>query len=243
MSFGESAAIYDMTRLSYASEVIDEVNEILGMPMSRPILDIGCGTGIATRQLAARGFQMVGTDIDADMIEEARTIAQAGAYEVVGASGLDFPDAEFGGATAFGAFHWFCDEASVRSIQRVLQRGAAFVVVNKNDAGDFRESIVEIVSRHVALGSARPKLNYHPAKTLKTFGFDLVEEKAIPVVEHLSPAQTIAHVRSMRLWEEVPASLHATIEAELRSYVAGRLGAAGTFKRPLAVAVVWGRKQ
>ena len=243
MSFGESAAIYNTTRQSYAIEVIDRVTAIFGVTQSRSILDIGCGTGIATRQLAARGFQLVGTDVDADMIEEARSVGQAGTYQVADASHLDFTDAEFDGATAFGAFHWFSDEASVRSIQRVLRGGAAFVVVNKNDAGDFRESIVEIVSRHVALGSARPKLNYQPAKTLDAFGFDAVEEAVIPMIEHLSPTQTIAHVRSMRLWEEVPRSLHDMIEAELRSYVTDRLDALGTFQRPLTVAIVWGRKQ
>jgi|GEM_PF-6087190 len=178
------------------------------------------------------------------MIEEARSVGQAGTYQVADASHLDFTDAEFDGTTAFGAFHWFSDEASVRSIQRVLRGGAAFVVVNKNDAGDFRESIVEIVSRHVALGSARPKLNYQPAKTLDAFGFDAVEEAVIPMIEHLSPTQTIAHVRSMRLWEEVPPrSLHDMIEAELRSYVTDRLAALGTFQRPLTVAIVWRRNQ
>ncbi len=243
MSFGESAAIYNTTRQPYASEVIDRVAGIVSATQGRSILDVGCGTGIATRQLAARGFQLVGTDVDVDMIEEARAIGQAGTYQVARASQLDFPDAAFDGATAFGAFHWFSDEASVRSIQRVLRQGAALVVVNKNDAGDFRDSIVEIVGRHVALDSARPKRHYQPAKTLAAFGFDAVEEVAIPVMEHLSPAQTIAHVRSMRLWEGVPPSLHGVIEAELRSYVASRLDAMGAFQRPLSVAIVWGRKR
>lgn len=243
MAFGESAAIYNATRQPYADEVIDKVIEIFGVTPSHSILDVGCGTGIATRQLAARGFQTVGTDVDVDMIEEARSVGQAGSYQVADASHLDFPDAAFDGATAFGAFHWFSDEASVRSIQRVLRRGAAFVVVNKNDAGDFRETIVEMVGRHVALGSARPKLDYQPAKTLDAFGFDAVEALVIPVIERLSPTQTIAHVRSMRLWEEVPPSLHDAIEAELRVYVTDRLDALGTFQRPLAVAIVWGRKR
>lgn len=171
-SFGESAAICTTTRLSYAEEIVDRVTDLLGPAHGHSILDIGCGTGIATRQLAARGFRMVGADLDADMVEEARALGEAGSYQVATASQLDFPDSEFDGATAFGAFHWFSDEASVRSIQPVLRRGAAIVVVNKNDVGDCRESIVEIVSRHVALASARPKRDYQPAKTLDAFGFN-----------------------------------------------------------------------
>ncbi|MDP9894857.1 ubiquinone/menaquinone biosynthesis C-methylase UbiE [Variovorax boronicumulans] len=243
MSFGESAAIYNAIRQPYADEVIDRVTDILGLTQSHSILDIGCGTGIATRQLAARGFRLVGTDMDADMIEKARSVGEAGTYQVADASHFDFTDGEFDGATAFGAFHWFSDEASVRSIQRVLRKGAAFVVVNKNDAGDFRDSIVEIVGRHVVLDSARPKLNYQPAKILNAFGFDSVEETDISMIEHLSPVQTVAHVRSMRLWEEVPPSRHGMIEAELRSYVTDRLDTLGTFQRPLTIKIVWGHKQ
>lgn len=78
--------------------------------------------------------------------------------------------------------------------------------------------------------------------TLDAFGFNAVEEATIPVIEHLSPTQALAHVRSMRLWEEVPPSVHDTIEAELRSNLAGRLDARGNFQRPLSVAMVWGRK-
>ncbi|MDP9898451.1 hypothetical protein [Variovorax ginsengisoli] len=115
-------------------------------------------------------------------------------------------------------------------------------VINKNDSGDFRESIVEVVSRHVPLRHARPKLHYQPAKILSALGFDAVEESVIPVVEHLSPEQTIAHVRSMRLWEEVPLSFHYMIEAELYAYVAQRLDAHGIFQRPLHVAVAWGSR-
>jgi ubiquinone/menaquinone biosynthesis C-methylase UbiE len=55
--------------------------------------------------MAAQGFHMTGTDIDADMVEEACTVGQVGTYHVVSVDHLDFPDTSFDGATAFGAFH------------------------------------------------------------------------------------------------------------------------------------------
>jgi len=242
MSFGESAALYALTRQAYPSEVIDKVVTILGVSSEYPVLDVGCGTGIATRQLADRGLDAVGTDIDSDMIEEARLRGKARMYHVMPADGLDFAEASFGGATAFGAFHWFSDDASVQSILRVLRPGAAFVVVNKNDAGDFRNAIVKIVGRHVALRLAHPKARYQPAEILGLNGFQAIECTVLPTVEQLSAEQAIAHARSMRLWEEVPVALRAAIEAELDDYVRGRSSASGIFERKLEVTVVSGYK-
>jgi SAM-dependent methyltransferase len=41
----------------------------------RSVLDAGCGTGRVARELARRGLQVVGVDVDANMIETARSKA------------------------------------------------------------------------------------------------------------------------------------------------------------------------
>jgi SAM-dependent methyltransferase len=43
----------------------------------RSVLDAGCGTGRVAIELARRGFEVVGTDLDPDMIDLARTKAPA----------------------------------------------------------------------------------------------------------------------------------------------------------------------
>ena len=242
MSFGQSAALYNDVRQPYASEVIEEVAGILGAPSGQRLIDLGCGTGIATRQLSARGFNVLGADVDADMIEEASSRGEAAGYFVMSVDQLDFPDGGFNGATAFGAFHWFCDDVSVREIKRVLQPGGRFIVVNKYDNGTFRQVIVEIVSRHVTLTLAQPRAGYHPADILKRGGFRDVEERALPSIERLPAEAAISYVRSMRLWQEVPLSLHDSIEEELRGYVWSRIDESGYFPRPIATSFVFGRK-
>ncbi|RFB70848.1 hypothetical protein DZB54_09455 [Herbaspirillum sp. 3R-3a1] len=130
----------------------------------------------------------------------------------------------------------------MQSILRVLRPGAAFVIVNKNDAGDFRNAIVKIVGRHVALHLAHPKAKYRPAEILRFNGFQVIECTVLPTLEQLSAEQAIAHARSMRLWEEVQVALRATIEAELGDYVRGHSSASGIFERKLEVTVVSGHK-
>jgi SAM-dependent methyltransferase len=69
---------------------------------ARRVLDVGTGTGIAAFALAARfpGAEVVGVDLAADMIDEARRktppeLAERVRFEVADASRLPFPDHSF----------------------------------------------------------------------------------------------------------------------------------------------------
>ena len=66
-SFGEDAEQYDRARPSYPTEVIDAVCE-----GARRVLDVGCGTGIASRLFAARGVDVLGVEADDRMAAVAR---------------------------------------------------------------------------------------------------------------------------------------------------------------------------
>lgn len=46
----------------------------------RTVLDLACGTGTLTWQLAARGYEMIGTDMSCDML--AAAMSKMGSYEV-----------------------------------------------------------------------------------------------------------------------------------------------------------------
>jgi len=51
--FDQQAEAYDQFRPTYPDAVIDE---LLGpVPAGLDVLDVGCGTGIASRQMARRG--------------------------------------------------------------------------------------------------------------------------------------------------------------------------------------------
>jgi SAM-dependent methyltransferase len=66
-SFGENADAYDRTRPTYPAAMIDD----LVSTDPHDVLDVGCGTGIASRLFAARGCRVLGVELDPRMAEVA----------------------------------------------------------------------------------------------------------------------------------------------------------------------------
>ena len=53
-------------------------------------LDVGCGEGRLTRELAERGYDVVGVDASTALVAEARSVDPAGRYEVASIDALPF---------------------------------------------------------------------------------------------------------------------------------------------------------
>ncbi len=101
-NFGAVAEIYDQVRSQYSQQLIDYVAPFC----QGKVLDVGCGTGIATRQLAEKTINVVGCDGDERMITVARSYQQPPIdYFVAPAENLPFQEQEFDVVTAFTAFH------------------------------------------------------------------------------------------------------------------------------------------
>jgi SAM-dependent methyltransferase len=71
VSFGSVASAYEKFRPGYPEELVDEVLAYAGRPV-RTALEIGAGTGKATRVFARRGIAVTATDPDAAMLTELR---------------------------------------------------------------------------------------------------------------------------------------------------------------------------
>ncbi len=69
LSFGSVASAYEQFRPGYPDELVDEVLTYAGRPV-RTALEIGAGTGKATRVFAGRGIAVTATDPDAAMLRE-----------------------------------------------------------------------------------------------------------------------------------------------------------------------------
>lgn len=70
--FDGIAGPYDASRQGYPAEIVDAVCGTSRIGPGVYVLEIGCGTGQLTRQLAGRAFSLTAIDIGAKMIEAAR---------------------------------------------------------------------------------------------------------------------------------------------------------------------------
>jgi len=116
------AATYQRNRPSYPDALVDWLFALFEPAAPRTAADVGCGTGIATRLLAARGLDVVGVDPNEEMLGEARALG--GARYVRGdAEATGLPDASADLVIAAQAFHWFDEERAFAEFTRIVRPG------------------------------------------------------------------------------------------------------------------------
>ena len=113
----------------------DFLQQTLGLPLQARILDVPCGGGRLSLELAARGYQVTGVDLSLPLLEAAR--ANAGARGLlINWEHRDMRDLpwheEFDGAYCFWSSFGYFDEPGnaefLKSVSRTLKPGAPFLM-------------------------------------------------------------------------------------------------------------------
>jgi SAM-dependent methyltransferase len=71
-TFDSAADLYEAARPSYPDALFDDLVELAGLEPGDRLLEIGCGTGKATRSMLERGFSVVCVELGAQLAERAR---------------------------------------------------------------------------------------------------------------------------------------------------------------------------
>lgn len=101
--------------------------ELLAPKPGERILDVGCGTGQLTAQIAHSAAQAVGLDSSESMLAEARRNYPELTFVLGDAAGFVFSE-RFDAVFSNAALHWVKDaEGAVSSIARALRPGGRFV--------------------------------------------------------------------------------------------------------------------
>lgn len=117
-SFGADAERYDRARPGYPDEMMGWLGGLFPGP---GVLDVGCGTGVVSRRLAAAGCRVLGVEVDDRMAGFARMTGvscETSKFEDWDAAGRTF-DALVAGTS----WHWVDPGAGMAKAASVLRAG------------------------------------------------------------------------------------------------------------------------
>ncbi len=145
-TFNTAPTLYEEVRPGYPAQLIRDVIDFSDLEDHSRILEIGCGTGKATRSFAKRGYEMVCLDIGADLIAVAKE-------KLSGFPNVSFvkqafeewkSDGKFDLIISATAFHWVDPKVRYLKAHGVLEsKGFLAVFSNQHirkDEGFFAES-------------------------------------------------------------------------------------------------------
>lgn len=236
---------YALGRQDYPTKVIDRVGRHFSPREGALILDLGCGVGKSTRQLAGPFRFVVGVDPDTNSIRKAQELGGHDlAYCRASAESLPFSDHRFDGITTFCAFHWYCHlPGALDEIYRVLKPNQYFVVVGHDDVGTFHQEVRGIVKRYSDKPIPQGKVGYNPAKLLWSdksrwwvgteqweYTYKYRPDELLPQIRSMAPWSAVAKDRL----EEASAAMEAHFTPQMRD---------GVFHRPVCIYLVVARKQ
>ncbi len=125
LSFGAIAEAYERYRPGYPEELFGMVMAYAGRPV-RTALEIGAGTGKATRLFAGHGVTVTATEPDAAMLTVLRRAVPAGVKPVRAAFEDLRPGETYGLVYAAAALHWTRPEGRWPRMAALLEPGGVF---------------------------------------------------------------------------------------------------------------------
>ncbi len=146
-TFNSAAADYETSRPGYPQSLVDDVIRLSGIPARGEVLEIGCGTGRATRLFATRGYRMVCLDLGRDLVKIAKSaLRDAGDVTFIL---TEFEEYEPAGRTfdliiAATSFHWIRPEAQYIRTATLLKPGGALAVFRHLHVGQDRGFFAEV---------------------------------------------------------------------------------------------------
>jgi SAM-dependent methyltransferase len=209
--WADPAATYDRVASAYADRFVDELDhkpfdrDLLarfaartGSSAPHPICDLGCGPGHVGAYLAAHGADVIGIDLSAGMVAQARLSYPSLTFSQGDMTSLPLPDATLSGIVCFYALiHVPRPRVPVAlgEMERTLARGGALLVAVHGGQGTLHAD--EMVGQPADLDVTLFSL---------TELADLVEEAGFAVVEAHERAPYAAEHPTQRLyiWATVP---------------------------------------
>jgi SAM-dependent methyltransferase len=222
LSFGDDAEQYDRARPSYPAAAIDAVMDGTN---TRRVLDVGCGTGLASQLFLDRGCEVVGVEPD----ERMGAVAQRRGVNVVVAPFETWvpPADPFDVVIAAQAWHWIDQDVGPTAAAHALRPGGLLALLsNGYEPGPLREQLHDVYRRRAPQIVAKTFVLGRPAPTLAEAHAGGIEacERFGPVEERSFPWER-TYTRDEWLDQLPTHSDHRTLPPEVLRALLEHIGA------------------
>jgi trans-aconitate methyltransferase len=156
------ASLYD-SKHSFVWKYGASLVELLAPRPGERIVDLGCGTGHLTAQIAAANAEVIGIDSSPQMIEQARRTHPAVRFEIGDARTFSFGE-DYDAVFSNAVLHWVHPpEQAVVQVWAALRPGGRFVA-EFGGRGNTRQMVAALLKQAAAFGVAEYSLPwYYPS--------------------------------------------------------------------------------
>jgi len=134
IQFGKTARDYATHRQGFPESFFDGLMEQKIVNAGDRLLDIGTGTGTIARGFSRRGCDVVGLDPSAELLQQAKILAQAEACDPVFVEGraeaTKLNPASFDVVTAGQCWHWFNSAKTAQEVKRLLRPDGLLIIAH-----------------------------------------------------------------------------------------------------------------
>ena len=184
----QTAKTYDSISAAYAetfSEPSDHIDDFLRLiPTEGKVLDAGCGPGVDSAYMSAKGFRVIGVDLSSQMLELAREKSPNTVFQLADVRKVSFEDETFDGVLAsYSLIHLPKKDVpeTVDNFFRMLKPGGAICI------GIQEGKSAEVFLPEPLKPEEKVFLNVMSAKELKELvkngGFEITSEFTRPANE------------------------------------------------------------
>jgi len=207
-NFGAYAADYKKGRKGYPDELFSYLQERV-FDKNCEVLDVGCGTGIGTRGLAAKFRHVKGIDADARMIEQAQSEKSTISFTATPCQTLPFKARQFGLITGFQSFNWIInteenEKQAMKEIKRILKPGGYLAIVDTLKGGGSSNATKKIWDKYIPKENPHKEPEQDMKKILKKYRFQDVQEHHFSGKQTRTLDEALSHFRSISRWALIP---------------------------------------